>query len=109
MNEGLKPFGASVYSTNRGAEELTAQIVDNEARLRSMTAHRDALQKMIEDKPGRLSDLLEIQQALAQAQGDIDSRQSAAGGAETAGLDVGDHVLLPGRNTPRRPSRSGGR
>lgn len=76
VNEGLKPFGASVYSTNRGAEELTAQIVDNEARLRSMTAHRDALQKMVEDKPGRLADLLEIRQALAQAQGDIDSRQS---------------------------------
>jgi len=76
VNDGLKPFGASVYATNRGAEELTAQIVDNEARLRSMTAHRDALQKMVEDKPGRLSDLLEIQQALAQAQGDIDSRRS---------------------------------
>jgi hypothetical protein len=76
VNEGLKPFGASVYSTNRGAEELTAQIVDNEARLRSMTAHRDALQKMLDDKPGRLSDLLEIQQALAQSQGEIDARQS---------------------------------
>jgi len=76
VNDGLKPFGASVYATNRGAEELTAQIVDNEARLRSMTAHRDALQKMVEDKPGRLSDLLEIRQALAQAQGDIDSRRS---------------------------------
>jgi hypothetical protein len=76
VNEGLKPFGASVYSNNRGAEELTAQIVDNEARLRSMTAHRDALQKMVEDKPGRLADLLEIQRSLAQAQGDIDARQS---------------------------------
>jgi hypothetical protein len=47
VNDGLKPFGASVYATNRGAEELTAQIVDNEARLRSMTVHRDALQKMV--------------------------------------------------------------
>jgi cbb3-type cytochrome oxidase subunit 3 len=75
VHDGPKPFGASVYATNRNAEELTAQIVDNEARLRSMTAHRDALQKMVEDKPGRLSDLLEIQQALAQAQGDIGSRQ----------------------------------
>lgn len=76
VGEGVKPFGASVYSNSRSAEELTSQIVDNEARLRSMVAHRDALQKMIEDKPGRLSDLLEIQQSLAQAQGDIDSRQS---------------------------------
>jgi len=76
VNDGLKPFGASVYGTNRSAEELTAQIVDNEARLKSMTAHRDALQKMLEARPGKLSDLLEIRQALAQAQGDIDSRQS---------------------------------
>ena len=76
MNDGLNPFGAPVYATNRGAEELTAQIVDNEARLRSVTVHRDALQKMVEDKPVRLSDLLETQQALAQAQGDIDSRWS---------------------------------
>ncbi len=76
VNDGLKPFGASVYSTNRTAEELTAQIVDNEARLRSMVGHRDALQAMIDKKPGKLSDLLEIEQALAQAQGDIDSRQS---------------------------------
>jgi len=76
VGEGVKPFGASIYSNTRGAEELTAQIVDFEARLRSMVAHRDALQKMIEDKPGRLADLLEIQQALAQAQGNIDSSQS---------------------------------
>lgn len=76
VNDGLKPFGASVYSTNRTAEELTAQIVDNEARLKSMIGHRDALQAMIDKKPGKLADLLEIEQALAQAQGDIDSRQS---------------------------------
>lgn len=76
VNDGLKPFGASVYSTNRTAEELTAQIVDNEARLRSMVGHRDALQAMIDKKPGKLADLLEIEQALAEAQGDIDSRQS---------------------------------
>lgn len=52
VNDGLKPFAAFVYSTSRNAEELTAQVVDNEARLRSMTAHRDALQKMVEDKQG---------------------------------------------------------
>jgi len=65
VNDGLKPFGASVYSTNRTAEELTAQIVDNEARLKSMVSHRDALQAMIDKKPGKLADLLEIEQALA--------------------------------------------
>ncbi len=76
VNDGLKPFGGSIYSNNRTAEELTAQIVDNEARLRSMVAYRDSLQAMLDSKPGKLGDLLQIQQTLAQAQGDIDSRQS---------------------------------
>jgi hypothetical protein len=76
VDDGLKPFGGSVYSNNRSAEELTAQIVDTEARLKSMVAYRDSLQAMLESKPGKLGDLLEIQQTLAQAQGDIDSRQS---------------------------------
>ncbi len=76
VGDGLKPFGGSIYSNNRTAEELTAQIVDNEARLKSMVAYRDSLQTMLASKPGKLSDLLEIQQTLAQAQGDIDSRQS---------------------------------
>lgn len=76
VTDGLKPFGGSIYSNNRSAEELTAQIVDTEARLKSMVAYRDSLQSMLDSKPGKLSDLLEIQQTLAQAQGDIDSRQS---------------------------------
>jgi hypothetical protein len=76
VSDGLKPFGASIYSNNRSAEELTAQIVDNEARLKSMVAYRDSLQAMLDSKPGKLGDLLQIQQTLAQAQGDIDSRQS---------------------------------
>jgi len=41
-----------------------------------MIGHRDALQAMIDKKPGKLADLLEIEQALAQAQASIDSRQS---------------------------------
>ena len=76
VGEGLKPFGGSIYSTGRDSEDLTTQIVDHEARLRSMISHRDALQKMIDDKPGRLSDLLEIQKALAESQGNIDASQS---------------------------------
>jgi len=76
VDDGLKPFGASIESNNRSAEELTAQIVDGEARLKSMVAYRDSLQAMLDSKPGKLGDLLQIQQTLAQAQGDIDSRQS---------------------------------
>jgi hypothetical protein len=73
---GLKPFGAKVQANSRSAEDLTVQIVDGEARLKSMLAMRDSLQQMLRDKPGRLSDLLEIQRTLADTQADIDSRES---------------------------------
>jgi hypothetical protein len=91
VDAGLKQFGASVYSTNRAAEELTAQIVDTEARLNSMRAHRDALQKMLADRPGKLSDLLEIQQALDRC------AVVRGGGVAAAGVDVGADLHLPGR------------
>ncbi|HVY90193.1 MAG TPA: DUF4349 domain-containing protein [Hyphomonadaceae bacterium] len=73
---GLKPFDASVDGSNRSGEDLTVQIVDGEARLKSQVAFRDGLQTMLREKPGKLSDLLEIQKTLADAQADIDSRQS---------------------------------
>jgi hypothetical protein len=76
VKDGLKPFGASVYSNNRSAEDLTTQIVDIDARLKSQIATRDSLQQMLRDRPGRLSDLLDIQRELANVQGNIDAQQS---------------------------------
>jgi hypothetical protein len=76
VKDGLKPFGASVYSNNRSAEDLTTEIVDIDARLKSQIATRDSLQEMLRNRPGRLSDLLEIQRELANVQGNIDSQQS---------------------------------
>jgi len=76
VDAGLKPFDASVDASSRSGEDLTVQIVDGEARLKSQVAFRDGLQAMLRDKPGKLSDLLEIQRTLADAQADIDSRQS---------------------------------
>jgi hypothetical protein len=76
VSDGLKPFDASINSSSRSGEDLTVQIVDGEARLKSQIAFRDGLQSMLREKPGKLSDLLEIQKTLADAQSDIDSRES---------------------------------
>jgi hypothetical protein len=76
VKDGLKPFGASVYSNNRAAEDLTTQIVDIDARLKSQVATRDSLQEMLRNRPGKLSDLLDIQRELANVQGNIDAQQS---------------------------------
>jgi hypothetical protein len=76
MQDSLKPFDADLDSNNDTAEDLTVQIVDSEARLRSMKTMRDRLQELLRDRPGRLSDLLEIEREFARVQADIDSHES---------------------------------
>lgn len=61
---------------SRTSEDLTRQIIDTEASLRAKTTLRDRLQALLRDRPGRLSDLLETEQALANVQQEIDSAQS---------------------------------
>jgi len=76
MEDTLKPFDANLDSNNDTAEDLTVQIVDSEARLKSMKTMRDRLQELLRDRPGRLSDLLEIEREFARVQADIDSHES---------------------------------
>jgi len=76
MEDTLKPFDANLDSNNDTAEDLTVQIVDSEARLKSMKTMRDRLQELLKDRPGRLSDLLEIEREFARVQADIDSHES---------------------------------
>jgi hypothetical protein len=61
---------------SRTSEDLTRQIIDTEASLRAKTTLRDRLQALLRDRPGRLSDLLETEQALANVQQEIDAGQS---------------------------------
>jgi hypothetical protein len=68
--------GGRIVSQSTSTEDLTRAIVDTEAQLRAKRALRDRLQRLLETRPGRLSDLLEAERALAQVQGEIDSVQS---------------------------------
>ncbi len=76
MEDSLEPFEATLDSDYESAEDLTVQIVDSEARLNSMKTMRDRLQELLRDRPGRLSDLLEIEREFARVQADIDSHES---------------------------------
>jgi hypothetical protein len=76
VESGLKPFDATLDSNSRSGEDLTTQIVDGEARLNSFKTMRGRLQELLRDRPGRLSDLLEIERELARVQAEIDSRES---------------------------------
>jgi hypothetical protein len=68
--------GGRVISENRTSEDLTRQIVDTEARMRALSALRDRLQQLLRSRPGRLSDLLEVERELARVQGELDATQS---------------------------------
>lgn len=76
MAEGLKPFNATLDSNSDSAEDLTVNIVDSEARLRSLKTMRDRLEQLLRDRPGKLGDLLEIEREFARVQGEIDSSES---------------------------------
>jgi hypothetical protein len=76
MDDSLKPFNAELDSNNSTAEDLTVQILDTTARLNSAKTLRDRLQELLRDRPGRLSDLLEIERELARVQAEIDSTES---------------------------------
>ena len=68
--------GGRVLSQATTTEDLTRSIVDTEAHLRAQTALRDRLQQLLQSRPGRLSDLLEVERELARVQGEIDATQS---------------------------------
>ncbi len=76
LEEGLKPFGATLSSSNTSAEDLTTQIIDTTATLTSAKTLRERLQQLLADRPGKLSDLLEIERELARVQRQIDSTES---------------------------------
>ena len=76
LPESLKPFEASVDASNTASEDLTVQIVDTSARLNSSKMLRERLNALLKDRPGKLSDLLDIERELARVQGEIDSTES---------------------------------
>ncbi|WP_172448424.1 DUF4349 domain-containing protein [Caulobacter mirabilis] len=71
-----KSVGGRVTGADVTSEDLSREIVDTEARLRAMTTLRDRLQALLADRPGKLSELVEIERELARVQGEIDSTQS---------------------------------
>jgi hypothetical protein len=68
--------GGRIQSQSRNSEDLTRQIVDTEARLDALSTLRGRLQQLLRSRPGRLSDLLEVERELARVQAEIDSIQS---------------------------------
>lgn len=77
INNDAEQAGGRTISRAVNSEDLTRQIVDTEARMRALTSLRDRLQALLRDRPGRLSDLLEVERELARVQGELDAITSS--------------------------------
>ena len=71
-----KAVGGRVAGSRVESEDLTRQIVDTEAAVRAKTTLRDRLQAMLATRPGKRSDLLDVEKELAAVQGELDATQS---------------------------------
>jgi hypothetical protein len=76
LDGDAKGVGGELKSDSVTTEDLTRALVDTEARLRAARTLRDRLQNLLASRPGKLSDLLDVERELARVQGDIDSTES---------------------------------
>jgi hypothetical protein len=68
--------GGKISSNTVSTEDLTAYIIDTQARLDAKTALRDRIRKLLDSREGTLNDVLAAERALAEVQGEIDSMKA---------------------------------
>jgi hypothetical protein len=71
-----KAAGGKIDGAQVQSEDLSRSIVDTEAAVRAKTALRDRLQQLLAERPGKLSDVMDVQHELTQAQADLDATTS---------------------------------
>ncbi len=71
-----KQAGGRISASSTNSQDLTRDIVDTSATLAAQRTLRDRLQKLLESRPGKLSDLLEAERELARVQGELNSLTS---------------------------------
>jgi hypothetical protein len=68
--------GGRVIRSATSTEDLSRQIVDSEAAVRAKTALRDRLQQILQTRPGKISELVEVETKLSDVQGELDTMRS---------------------------------
>jgi len=76
LGSDVQAAGGRVTHASVVSEDLSRQIVDTEAAIRAKATLRDRLQALLASRPGKLSELLELERELAQVQGELDATQS---------------------------------
>jgi hypothetical protein len=68
--------GGRLTAVDMSSEDLTRRLVDTDATLHARTALRDRLQALLQSRPGKAADLVEIETALAKVQEELDAARS---------------------------------
>lgn len=68
----LKKAG-NITSQTVGSEDKTGEVIDIDARMKNLAEARDQLRKMLAERRGELSEVLEVQKALIDVQSQLDS------------------------------------
>ncbi len=76
LGHDAQKAGGRIVRDHTTTEDLARQITDTQAAIRAKSALRDRLQTMLQTRPGKLEDLLEVEKTLAETQGDLDATQS---------------------------------
>ncbi len=76
LSGAAKEAGAEAFRANLQGEELSKNIVDTEARLRSRIALRDRLLATLETRKGKVEELVEAERGIAMVNEEIDAAQS---------------------------------
>ncbi|MDP3661130.1 DUF4349 domain-containing protein [Phenylobacterium sp.] len=71
-----KDVGGKLGQTLAESEDISRPIIDNDATLRAKTTLRDRLQRILDQRPAKISDMLEVERELARVQGELDVLQS---------------------------------
>jgi len=76
LEDDTKAVGGRMVTADTSSDDLSRSIVDGEATLRAKTALRDRLQEALRTRPGKISDVFDLEQQLSQVQGEIDAGRS---------------------------------
>lgn len=76
LAQAVESEGGSQISSSIGGEDLSKQIVDTEARLRSREVLRDRLMEVLRTRKGSVQELVEAERGVAQVNEEIDQARS---------------------------------
>jgi len=76
LQDDTKAAGGRMVTSDTTSDDLSGDMVDTEAALRSQVILRDRLEATLKTRKGKVSELFEMEQQLAQVRGQIDATRS---------------------------------